>query len=283
MKTKDIKAIGAVILSSVIYSFAMNSFVSAGNLFPGGFSGISRLLSMCCTQFLNLPIPFGVFYFGMNILVTGLVFRYIGKRFACLSILWFTLTSVLTSIIPKMTVTQDMLLIAVFGGIVCGFALSIALCNDASSGGTDFISIYFSLKFNMPVWNYILGFNACILVLAGFLFGWDKALYSIIYQFCSTQVVNTMHKRFKISCVEAITENPEEVSQAVFRTCRHGITKFACEGEYSHKQKYMLQMNINTYQLKEVIAAIQAADPKAFITITNVERVIGNYYQKPLD
>lgn len=188
-----------------------------------------------------------------------------------------------TSLIPYYTITQDPLLISVFGGLINGFAIGMALRSNASSGGTDFIAIYLSMKYNMPTWNWILGANGVILACAGLLFGWNQALYSIIFQFVSTEIVNSLHQRYKLTKINVVTNIPDAICDAVFHTCRHGVTKVKCEGGYTDEEHWLLLMTINTYQLKDVIDSIRKADSKAFITINHVERIIGNYYQKPLE
>ena len=280
---KDIISIAMIILSALIYSFGFVTFVHAGNLFPGGYSGISRLLSMTMQQYLNIPISFSVLYFILNVLTTLFVWKKIGHKFVIYSILWYSLASLFTAVIPAVSITSDELLLAVFGGLFNGFAVGLALRNNASSGGTDFIAIYLSMKYNMPTWNYIMGANAVILVIAGLLFGWNRALYSIIFQFVSTQVVNSMHQRYKLTRIDVVTNMPEEICQGVFKTCRHGITKIPCEGGYTDKPHWLLMITINTYQLKQVVDIVHEIDPHAFITLNSVERIIGNYYQKPLE
>jgi uncharacterized membrane-anchored protein YitT (DUF2179 family) len=272
-----------VILSALVYSTGFVVFVHSGNLFPGGFAGLSRLLSQVFIQYLHIPVSFSVFYFGLNALTTLFVWKKIGHKFIIYSILWYTLTSLFTGILPSHMITNDELLLAVFGGLINGFAIGIALQNNASSGGTDFIAIYFSMKYNMPTWNYLLAANASVLFIAGLLFGWERALYSIIFQFVSTQVVNTMHQRYKVTRIDVVTNMPNEICQAVFHTCRHGITKLPCEGGYTDKPHWLLLITINTYQLKDVLETIHHVDPHAFITLNSVERIIGNYYQKPLE
>lgn len=283
IEKEDITKILMVIISALIYTVGFNTFVSSGNLFPGGFAGLSRLISRVLMEFIKVDISFGYIYFTLNILLTILVFKYIGKKFLALSILWYTLTSILTNIFPVISLTSDMLLISVFGGIMNGIAIGLALRNNASSGGTDFIAVVASMKYNKPTWNYVMFFNAIILVIAGYLFGWNQALYSIIFQFCSTQVINTLHKRYKLSNLFIITDKPEEVSTAIFKQFRHGITKINAEGEFKHQKNNLLFMTINTYQLKGVIEAIKEVDPKVFISFSSCEGIIGNYYQKPLD
>lgn len=121
------------------------------------------------------------------------------------------LTGVFVEILPTTNITEDILLITIFGGILQGVALGIALRGNASSGGTDFIAMWISQKTHQPAWNYILGMNAVMLIVAGYLFGWDKALYSIIFQFCSTQIINTVHKRYKKMTVFIVTSDPDIV------------------------------------------------------------------------
>ena len=100
------------------------------------------------------------------------------------------LTGILTDVMPVYVITYDILLISIFGGMISGAAVSMCLLMNATTGGTDFIAIYLSDKKGVDSWNMILGLNGIILLFAGFLFGWDKALYSIIFQYVSTQVLH---------------------------------------------------------------------------------------------
>ena len=274
---KDIQYIITIAFSALVYAFGIESFVSSGNLFPGGFAGISRLVVMLIERQIGLVIPFGVIYWIMNFTVVLFIWNRIGHKFVLYSILWFSLSSLFSIIINVPIVTQDMLLIAVFGGLINGFAIGLALRSNASSGGTDFIAIDLSVRLKRPTWNYLLGLNA------GLAFGWDKALYSIIFQYVSTQVVNTMHQRYKITRVQVITDHADKVCDAVFSTVRHGITRIEVEGAFKHQPHTMLLITVNNYQLPEVINCIRKADEHAFMTLNAVEKIIGNYYQKPLE
>lgn len=273
----------AIVVSAVMYSLAMKAFVEAGNLFPGGFAGLSRLFSKSLLEFGGINIPFSVFYFLLNVPPTILVYKFVGKRFTIFSVLQYSLTSIFTEMLPAFPITNDILLIAVFGGILGGLAISIALRSDASSGGTDFVAIYASNKFNAPTWTYVMYFNAGMLIVAGLLFGWNQALYSIIYQFCSTQVVSAMHMRYKLNSLFIVTDKPEEVCDAIFTNFRHGITKLWGEGAFSHTPRCLLYMTVNAYQVQGVVECIRKIDSNVFINVTKTDRIIGNYYQKPLD
>ncbi|MBQ9328420.1 MAG: YitT family protein [Solobacterium sp.] len=272
-----------VIIASLVYSFGMNRFVKPANLFPGGYGGIARLLSQTLLQYFHINLSFSIIYFALNIVTVCIVWKHIGPKFMIYSGLFFTLSSVFTALIPVEPITADILLVSVFGGVISGISMGVVLRNNASSGGTDFIAIWMSSKYNIPTWNYVMAGNAVILVLAGLLFGWDKALYSIIYQFVSTEIVNSMHQRYKYSRIEIVTSHPDEVCGAVFLACNHGITRMNAEGGFSHQERTCLILTVNTYQVNDVLRYIKAADARAFITISTVERVIGNYHQTPLE
>ena len=154
---------------------------------------------------------------------------------------------------------------------------------NASGGGTDFIAIYASNRYRKPIFNYILYGNMVILSVAGLLFGWEKALYSIIYQYVSTQVIESRYQRYKYSTLHMITNHPEEVSQTIFKNTRHGITKLKAEGMYSKSEKTMLYMVVNAFEVNDVVSAAKEADPKIFITISKADKIVGNYYLKPME
>ena len=280
---KDIQTTLMVILSALVYAFSIKVFVRAGALFPGGFTGISLLFTRYMLDYQGIDIPFGVVYALLNIIPTLLVYKYVGRRFALFSVLQYALVSLFTILLPIITLTADIILIAVFGGIIGGFGISLALNANASTGGTDFIAIYASNKTHTETWSYIMYGNMVVILLAGFLFGWEKALYSIVYQFCSTYIVSQRHMRFKLRALNLITDFPDEVCASIYKISRHGITRIWGEGGYSRQSKCMLYMVVNAFEVDEVVEAAKRVDPKVFISISSSERVIGNYYQKPLD
>ena len=123
---------------------------------------------------------------GENSIPVFIGLKFIGKKFTISSVCVIVLSGLLTDIIPSQPITYDTLLISIFGGMINGLVISICLMMNATTGGTDFIAIYLSEKKEIDSWNVVLGINVVILAAAGVLFGWDKALYSIIFQYTST-------------------------------------------------------------------------------------------------
>ena len=269
------------ILAALVAALNMNMMVWRGGLIPGGFSGLSVLLVRAADSFFNIKLNYSVLYVLFNIPGAILVYRYVGKRFTLISLIDVVLTSLFIQLLPRLEVTEDMLLISVFGGILGGVSAVLVMTAEGSGGGTDFIAIYFSKIRQKSMWNTILGFNVVLLLTAGILFGWDTALYSIIFQFVQTQVLDLYDKRFKRSCFVIITSHPREISEAVFREFNHSLTEFKGIGSYTHTERTVLYTVVGKYEERQFINLILQIDPKAFVNIMNSERIVGNFIQKP--
>ncbi|MBC8561002.1 YitT family protein [Fumia xinanensis] len=272
-----------ILLASVIMAVNIKSFVEAGGLFPGGFNGLTLLIQRSAQEFWNLSLPFSLINFLLNAVPALLSFRLLGKRFTLYSCLMIVITSILTDVIPSMPLTDDILLICIFGGIINGFAISLCLMGRATSGGTDFIAVALSQKLNVDSWNYILLGNAVMLVVAGLLFGWDKALYSIIFQFASTQIVKMMDTRYKRTTLFIISDKSEEIYRHIRELTHHGATLFCGTGLYNGEPRSMIYSVISGNQVKNVTKVVRKVDPKAFVNILKTDQVAGNFYQRPND
>ena len=278
---KEIKTIIALTLASCIMAFNLKSFVQTGGLFPGGFSGLTVLIQRIAELFFDLNIPYSALYLPLNLIPAFIGLKFISVRFTLYSFYVVALSGVLTDLFPTFTITYDTLLIAIFGGILNAVAISICLIFEASGGGTDFISIYFSEKKGIDAWNYIFAANVVILVTAGLLFGFDKALYSIIYQYTSTQVIQMMFKRYQKDTLLIITALPEAVYGRIRDITKHDATLIEGTGCFEGAPRHILYSVIGREQVDIVIAAIKEIDPRAFINVINTEQINGRFYKKP--
>lgn len=278
---RPVKRVALIVFAAVIYSLNLNSFVRTAGLFPGGFSGITLLVQRLSEKFLGLEIPYTPLYLALNAAPVYISFRFIGKKFTLYSLLMIFLSSVLTDLVPRITgftFTHDRLLCAVFGGIVNGFAVSCCLRADATSGGTDFIAIYFSEKKGADMWNRILMMNVCVLAVAGVLFGWESALYSIIFQFTSTQVLNMLYRRYQKVTMLIITERPDDLYDAVRSLTNHDATKFEGTGCYSRAGKTLLYTVVSADECGALTQEIRRRDPRAFVNILQSKGILGRFF-----
>ena len=131
-----------IVIASFIFAVNIKTFVHTGGLIPGGATGLTLLIQEIFDKFFSVSIP----YTPVNILINAIPiyigFKFIGKKFTALSCVVILLTGILTDLIPSYTLTKDILLICIFGGLINGVAISLCLLADATSGGLspDFCS-----------------------------------------------------------------------------------------------------------------------------------------------
>lgn len=276
----EFKRFGFGIIASIIFAINIKTFVRAGGLYPGGFTGITLLIQGIFEKFFYISVPYTVINLALNSIPVIIGFKFIGKKFTISSCFVIFLTSILTDLIPAQPITYDILLTSIFGGLINGFCISLCLIGNTSTGGTDFIAIYFSEKKGRDIWNYILCLNACVLVAAGLIYGWDAALYSIIFQFTSTQVIHMLHKRYKKNTMFIITSKPDEVYEQISHLTNHSATRFAGTGCYSGDSVTLLYSVVSTDEAKFLMKTVHDIDPKAFVNIMKTDFVNGRFYHK---
>lgn len=273
-----------VTVSSLIMALNLKSFVQTGDLFPGGFTGITRLLQRCALEFAGIEIPFSPINLSLNAVPAAISYKLVGKRFTLYSCLSIVLVSFFTDLVPSMPITEDILLICIFGGLINGFAISLCLRVRITSGGTDFIAIALSERKNIDAWNYILCGNVAMLTIAGLLFGWDKALYSIIFQFTSTQVIRMMDPESKRATLFIVTgrESAGGVCAQIQDT-HHTATLVEGVGLYNGEPCVMIYSVVASSQIRQLTRKVREADPKAFVNVLRTEQLHGNFYRRPRD
>ena len=279
----DIRRVFLSLLSGVIISLNLQLLVRSGGLYPGGLSGLTILIQDIFDKYLGIPVPYGRLYLLLNLPPIWLGFRKIGKKFTLYTLITVGTVTALTELIPRSMITADPLLISVFGGIINGASIAVALSAGATTGGTDFISIYLTENSPFDGFSVILGFNAVMLSVAGFLFGWDRALYSIIFQYASTQIVHFLNNRYKKDTVFVVTDHPDEIVDSLRRCVRHGVTEMKVLGAYKGQQRTLIYTVISSPELKRVLKALRDTDPQAFVNVIRTERVTGRFYIKPND
>ena len=284
MKTEakeSIKKILFICFTSFLMALNIKSFVRTGGLYPGGATGLALLIQRAADMFLHITIPYTIVNILLNAIPVYIGFRFIGKKFTMYSCLMIVLTSVLTDIIPGYAITYDTLLISIFGGLINGFVIGLCLHMNATTGGTDFIAIYLSEKKEIDSWNVVLGINVVILAVAGILFGWDKALYSIIFQYTSTQVVHILYRKYQHETLFIVTNKATEVYEVISKMSNHGATIMEGEGSYEHQERKIVYSVVSSAQSKSIIREVKKADPHAFVNAIKTEQIAGRFYQKP--
>lgn len=280
---RELKRLLFCTVGALVIAFNLKSFVNTGGLFPSGFSGITLLVQQICDKYFHFTLAYTIIYIPLNLLPIYIGVKYLGKRFTFYSIYVIVLSSIMTDLIPSFIITDDILLICIFGGIINGVAVSLCLFVGASAGGTDFISIYFSEKKGIDAWNYIFMGNVCILITAGVLFGFDRALYSIIFQYCTTQLIQMLYKRYQKHTLLIITDRPNAVYGRISEITHHDATLFQGNGCYEGAERNMVYSVVSSEEVDRVMKEIREVDPKAFVNVIKTEQINGRFYRRPND
>ena len=280
---EDFKRLFGVIAGGLLMALNLKTFVSAGGLLPGGANGLTVLTQRVALSYFNVSIPFSLLNITINLIPIYIGFRFVGKKFTFYSLIMLLVTGFFTDYLHLAPITSDKLLIAIFGGIMNAMAITLCLWVDATSGGTDFIAIYLSEKKGVDTWNLIFYFNAVILLINGYLFGWDKALYSIIFQFVSTQTLSALYRNYQKLTFFIITDYPHEVAAGIHEVSHHGASIIKAEGAYGHQEKSMVYSVISSMDARKVKMKIKEIDPKAFINTVHSKDIMGRFYMKPKD
>ncbi len=280
---KDVVRFAVVILAAFVMAVNINSFVNAGGLYPGGATGLTIIIQRIALKFFYITIPFTPINVILNAIPVYIGFRFIGKRFTLFSMIMVIANGLFVDLLPSYAFTNDELLAAVFGGLLNAIAITMCLNVDATSGGTDFISIFLSQKKGIDAFPYILAGNTVILTIAGLLFGWDKALYSMIFQFVTTTALHTLYRTYQQKTLFIITDVPDQVCSLIYDTCGHGATLIDGEGSFAHKNKKIVYSIVSASDTRKLIPKIKELDPGAFINSVRTEEITGNFYMRPRD
>ena len=281
-KKRDLISFGCVFCSSLIMAATTKTFVRPAHLLSGGFMGIALLVDMIADLFGKYnsnSIHFSCF----KCTCCAYLCQENIKTICILFIITSLFNIILLQIIPNYPLFDEQVLNVVFGGYIWGMSIVLALKAGASSGGTDFIALYFANKNGREIWMQVFVFNAMILCIFGVIFGFDKAGYSILFQFISTKTISTFHTRYKRVMLHIYTAKKDEVVDTYLEKFHHGITALDGYGGYSHHPVSYLTAVVSSYEVGDVLEALKETDPKIIVSVTKVENFIGRFYNKPLD
>lgn len=264
-------------LGPIIASFALEIFLVPNNIIDGGIVGISILVHYLTKYNLGLLI------FVLNIPFFLLAFNKIGKQFVFRTSYAILMLSLGVTFFHahRLIVTDDPLLITVFGGIILGSGAGIVLKNNGSMDGTEILSLVLSKKFGFTVGEVIMFFNIFIYSAAGFVFGFEKAMYSILTYLIAYKVIDIVVEGFNTSkSVRVISDYYDEIGQNLLNDLDIGVTYIKGKGGYSGDKKTIIYCVISRLELPKLKEIVLDIDPSAFISIVDVHEAFGGSFKK---
>ena len=270
------KRIVMIIIGAVFMAMGIELFLVPNQLLDGGIVGISIILS----HLTGLQI--GLFIFLLNIPFFFIGYKQIGKTFALSTVLGITVLSICTYFLhPVARFTDDLLLATVFGGIVLGIGVGLVIRYGGSLDGTEILAILFSSKTAFSVGEIIMFFNIMIFTIAGFVFTWEQAMYSVLAYFIAYKTIDIVIQGLDESkSVYIISEHVDEVGEAIIDRLGRGVTYLHGEGAYTGDKKKIIFTVITRLEEAKLKTIVEDIDLQAFVAIGNIAEVRGGRFKK---
>ncbi|EGC91760.1 MAG: YitT family protein [Turicibacter sanguinis] len=277
-----IKNLSIMLIGNLLMVLAINMFITPANLYTGGLTGIAQLIIEFLSAGLGIELSLGTLVFVFNIPILYLAWRSIGKRFAVLSMVAVVIQSVMLEMVPIGQFSEDILLNAVFGGVLVGAGIGMILKIGGSTGGMDIIFQYISMKYDGSFGKYSFSINAIIILIAGLTQSWETALYTIICIYITSVVVDRIHTIHQNLTLYIVTTKEEEMIETILKHLYRGITVLEGRGAYTKNNKSVLMLVLSSYELYEVLAIIKSVDEHSFTNVVRSEMIQGNFVKKKI-
>lgn len=258
-------------LGAFIVAVGLEMFLLPNKIIDGGVIGISMMVSYMTKWNLGLLI------FCVNIPFVLMALKNLGKKFVIQTFFAITMLSVATNVLHGRQATEDLLLATVFGGIILGFGVGLILRNNASLDGTEMVSINLSKKLKIiSVGELLMFINLFIYLGAGFLFGWDRALYSIMTYYIASKVIDSVLEGLdKAKSVRIVSEYHREIGDAIMKQLDVSVTYMKTLGGYSRQEKILTYCVVNKFEMAKLKELVHSIDPRAFLVTEDVHEVEG--------
>lgn len=260
-----------IIIGAFITAASLETFLLPNNIIDGGVIGISMMIHYITKWNLGLLI------FCINIPFILIAWKKLGHKFVLQTFFATGMLAIATNVFHGFKVTEDLLLSTVFGGIILGFGVGLILRNNASLDGTEMLSITISKKLRIiSVGELLMFINLFIYTGAGFLFGWERALYSILTYYIASKVIDTVLEGLdKSKSVRIVSEFYREIGEAIMKELDTSVTFMKTVGGYSRQEKVLTYCVVNKFEMPKLKDVVHSIDPKAFLVIEDVHEVEG--------
>ncbi|WP_373895674.1 YitT family protein [Virgibacillus natechei] len=271
----EAKRIVIVIFGAALNAMSLNFFLIGANVYASGFTGAAQLTASVFNDYLGIGVTTGILLFLFNVPVLILGWFKVGKGFTIYSVVSVLFTTLFLEIIPVITFSDDIILNAVFGGVLAGAGVGFTLKLGASTGGMDIVAMLLSRMRDRPIGTYFLILNAVIIVFAGIFYEPENALYTMLTLYVTTRIIDTIHTRHQKLTAMIITHKAVELQHEIHKKMVRGITILPAKGAYTNTDQNMVYLVITRYELYDLERIIHEVDPKAFTNIVQTTGIFG--------
>lgn len=267
-----------MVLGSILAATGLEIFLIPNNIIDGGITGVSIIMSH------YTKISLGVFIFLLNLPFVYIGYKQIGKEFAMSTVFSVICFSIGVSFLrPLAGITQDTLLATIFGGIILGAGVGIIMRSGGSLDGTEIVAIILDKKSSFSVGEIVMFINLFILGGSGLVFGWDRAMYSLIAYFIASKVIDvTVQGVNESKSVMIVSNKHEEIAKALNTGLGRGVTLLHGQGSYNKKSINVIYIVVSRLEISKLREIVHDFDDDALISIGCVEATGKQYSKKAI-
>ena len=266
-----------MIIGATLAAVSLELFLIPNNIIDGGVIGISLITN-------NLTgLNFGILIFIFNLPFLYAGYKYIGKSFVIASLFSIVALAVIEPVLHSIPpATDETLLATVFGGLILGTGVGIVVRNGGALDGTEILGILLTRKFPFSVGEFVMFFNIFIFGWAGFVLGWEQAMFSIITYFVASKAMDFVGQGFTGDTKAAliVSDEHDEVGEAIQQRLGRMITKLHGKGGFSENDKEVIFVVLTRLEIAKLRSIVFETDQNAFITIVDAQEAHGGKFKK---
>jgi uncharacterized membrane-anchored protein YitT (DUF2179 family) len=275
--SKDLaKKILVILFTGLTGAVGLNLFLIPANVFSAGMTGIAQIAEHLLSN-VGLSIDTGILIFLLNVPVFVLGFIRLGKSAMILSFANVISMSFFTTLVPVGQVSVNVLMYAITGGVMLGIGAGLSLKFGFTTGGLDIVSLLLSKTTGRTVGNYMMLLNGVIVIVAGFFFTWESALYTIITIFTMSTVVDYVHTSHQKMTAFINTGNSAVMIEVLSRELLRGLTVIPARGGFSSTEREVIMVVFTRYELYTLKQIVADVDPNSFTNIVATDSVVGSF------
>ena len=264
-----------ILIGAFIQAIALRIFLIPADLVSGGISGLAQLVN----HYIAFPIGLMVFLGNIPLFILGWQFLG-GPRFVVrtiLSIISFSIfTDSLAYFLPNAGVTDDIVLNTLYGGLLLGIGLGVVYRGRGTSGGSDILGRILNRHTGMTISQAYLITDSLVVLGAGFVFGWTKALYGLVLIYVSGLAAEiALQGTNVIRTAIIVTTQTEAVSQAIMESLERGVTILSGTGGYTGEPRDVIYCAVSRMEINRLKILVQDIDPNAFMVIGQAQEALG--------
>lgn len=264
--------LGLMALGGVLCAVSINGILIPHQFLSAGFTGVALVI-----HYLVPALPVSLLYFLLNIPLFALGWQYVGRRFFFYSLAGMIIFSLAMEWVQVSIPVQDKILSALLAGIIMGTGAGITLRSLGSAGGLDILSVIMIQRFSIRLGTTSLGFNSFVLAAGAIFFSLERALYTLIFVYVTSNILNLvvtgMSQR---KAVFIISRQWKDISQKIMHEINRGLTIISGQGGYTGQEEEIIYTVVTFQELAHLKGMIKQLDPNAFMVVSQTLEVMGH-------